>query len=78
MSYRILAVIVACGLATACSAGDSRAIPYSMTTSESTCVYYGYAPGTVPYGTCVDAHFRNPKRAANGETLISRDPSDCD
>jgi hypothetical protein len=82
MSYRILTVIVACSLAAACSPGDSRAAPYSMTTSESASTYYAYAPGTVPYTTCVqrmdDAHFRNPKRAANGETLVSRDASDSD
>jgi hypothetical protein len=82
MSYRIVAAIAACSLATACSAGDSRAMPYSMTTSESACVYYGYASGTMPYAKCVqrmdDTHFRNSKRAANGEILISRDSSDSD
>jgi hypothetical protein len=82
MSYRISSAIVACSLAAACSAGESRAMPYSMTTSESACIYYTYTPGTVPYWTCVqrmdDAHFRNSKRAANGEILMSRDASGSD
>jgi hypothetical protein len=82
MSYRILAAIAACNLAAACSAGDSRAMPYSMTTSESACVYYGYTRGTMPYAKCLqrmdDTHFRNPERAVNGEILISRDASDSD
>ena len=77
-----LAAIVACSLTAACSVGGSRAAPYSMTTSEGACIYYGHAPGTVPYATCVqrmdDAHFRNQNRAANGELLISSDASVSD
>lgn len=82
MSYRILGAIVACGLAAACSIGDTRPIDGPATTNEGACVSYGFAPGTTPYTTCVqreaDARRRGRMSPDYNETLIARDAQeDC-
>ena len=82
MSHRILGAIVACGLAAACSIGDTRPIDGPPTTSENACVSYGFAPGTATYTTCVqreaNARLRGRMGANYGEPLIARDAQeDC-
>lgn len=82
MSYRIYGALVACGLAAACSVGDSRIVAPQATTSESACVSYGFSPGTTTYTTCVQresyARLRGRMGANYGEPLIARDAQeDC-
>ena len=82
MSYRVLGAIVACSLAAACSASNTRPAARTMTTNEGACVLYGFTPGTSPSTTCVqreaDAHRRGRMGPDYNETLIARDAQeDC-
>jgi hypothetical protein len=67
MSPRVLTVLAAVALVSACSYTESRTVA-APTPADDSCTVYGYTPGTSAYNVCVEreaAARRRGRMAAN-------------
>jgi hypothetical protein len=75
MSFRFAAVLIACGLAAACSTYETRTVvvPAGSPTGDA-CQDYGYTPGTDAYRMCADreAGYRRMPRVARADYVQAR------
>jgi hypothetical protein len=78
MSIRVLTVIAAAALATACSYTETRTV---AAPADDSCTVYGYTPGTNAYNICVEreaaARRRGRMAADYAEARIVADSQDA-
>ncbi|HYC64377.1 MAG TPA: hypothetical protein VEC14_06580 [Reyranellaceae bacterium] len=72
MSYRLIAALLAGGLAAACATYETRTVV--VPTTEDSCTVYGYTPGTEAYRLCFEreAAYRRAGRMTRADFTQAR------